>query len=438
MTATARLPQTPATSDRYRILCTTLIDGTGAAPVQDAEVVVNGQRIERVGPRRHDAALEGYRTVDLTGYTVLPGFIDTHVHFGVSIDTPPMQAQARFASEQAVITADVIRRTLAAGITTARDLGGIDAGFRNAIERGYLAGPRLHLALEMLSPTGGHGDFHFANGAPSGLGHRSGLSPIIDTDDDVRRVVRHLMRSGADVIKVCTTGGVTSPTDTPHDLGVPADHVRLIREETAKRQSQPVAAHAQGNAGIREAILGGAASIEHGYELDDATIELMLERDVTLVPTLSTALRLPDPASTPAYLYEKKVKWSEIARQNIGKAITAGVRIALGTDAGISPHARNLTELVHLVDLGATPMQAIQAGTVNAARLLRLDAHLGTIAEGKLADLVASPAKPLDDIGALAAPGAITAVVQGGIVRVDRDAKWGSAQALAAGGIREV
>lgn len=133
------------------------------------------------------------------------------------------------------------------------------------------------------------------------------MDPIIDTDDGVRRMVRLLVRGGADVIKVCTTGGVSSPTDTPDDIGVPEEHVRLIVTETAKRSHQPVAAHAQGAEGIKAAIRGGAASVEHGYGIDVEGIDLMLEYGTFLVPTLSSALRVPDPRDVPAYLYEKKV-----------------------------------------------------------------------------------------------------------------------------------
>jgi imidazolonepropionase-like amidohydrolase len=164
----------------------------------------------------------------------------------------------------------------------------------------------------------------------------------VDSDDEMRRAVRTLIRSEADVIKICTTGGVSSPSDTPHDLGVPEHQIRLIKNETARRSGQPVAAHAQGAAGILEALRGGVTSIEHGYEIDAEAIALLQEQDAFLVPTLSSALRVPDPAKVPAYLYEKKVLWSGIAREHLGAALKAGVKVAMGTDAGVCPHGENL------------------------------------------------------------------------------------------------
>ncbi|MFC0105827.1 amidohydrolase family protein [Kibdelosporangium aridum] len=194
----------------------------------------------------------------------------------------------------------------------------------------------------------------------------------------------------------------------------------LIRAELA-RHSRPrqIAAHAQGAAGILAAIRGGVDSVEHGYEIDDEGIELMLERGTFLVPTLSAALRVPDPAAVPPYLYEKKVRWSEIARENVSKAIQAGVKVALGTDAGVCPHGRNLLELAHMVELGMSPADAIVAGTARAAELLGLASELGTLEVGKVADFVAVPVDPLTDIATLADPGTIELVVKDGIIVKD-------------------
>lgn len=411
----ARLPATPGSTDSYRLVGATLIDGTGSAPLADAEVAIADGRISYAGPRRPDER-DGSRVLDVSGMTILPGFIDTHVHFAINFETPPAVATAEFPSEGVIRAVDNIERTIDAGITTARDLGGLDAGYRSAITAGRIRGPRLHLAVAVLSPTGGHADPHLPNGKKGFLDLATPIDPLVDSDDDVRRAVRGLLRAGADVIKVCTTGGVSSPTDAPDDLGIPEHQVRLIVEETARRQGQPVAAHAQGTAGIIEAVRGGVASVEHGYQIDERGIDLMLERGTFLVPTLSTALRIPDPAKVPDYLYQKKVRWSAIARENVARAFAAGVRVALGTDAAVCPHGTNLTELGRMVELGMSPMGAIVAGTSNAARLLRLDEHLGTLEAGKLADLVLTDADPLADIDALADPDRVRVVVQGGRV----------------------
>lgn len=408
----ARLPLTPSpTGAVLRLTGARLIDGTGAAPVDDAEVIIDGDRILYAGPRRDTDDHTEATTVDLKGKTLLPGFIDTHVHLSLSLETPPAQRAARFESEHVLAAAGIIHDTLMAGITTARDLGGLDAGYRRAIAGGTILGPRLHLAVAVLSPTGGHADTCMPNGASS-----MSLTALmtVDSDDEMRRAVRTLIRSEADVIKICTTGGVSSPSDTPHDLGVPEHQIRLIKNETARRSGQPVAAHAQGAAGILEALRGGVTSIEHGYEIDAEAIALLQEQDAFLVPTLSSALRVPDPAKVPAYLYEKKVLWSGIAREHLGAALKAGVKVAMGTDAGVCPHGENLKELAYMVELGLSPMDAIVAATKNAAELMRLDDHLGTLQAGKLADLVITEIDPLTDISLLSDPTNIGAIVQGG------------------------
>ncbi|HJF76085.1 MAG TPA: amidohydrolase family protein [Brevibacterium linens] len=421
--STAQLPSTIPGADHLLLRGATLIDGTGEAPVAAAEIEVRDGRVVYSGPAR-ETAPAGATLVDLSGKTILPGFIDAHVHFGMSIEDQPADA-GRFESERTFRAALNARKTLMAGVTTARDLGGLDRGYRDAIAAGLIQGPRTHLALVPLSPTGGHTDFTMPNGRAVPM--HMPVDPIIDTDDDVRRTIRLLVRSGADVIKVCTTGGVSSPSDTPDDIGVPEEHVRLIVAETAKRAGQPVAAHAQGAEGIKAAIRGGVRSVEHGYGIDDEGIDLMLEHGTFLVPTLSSALRVPDPAAVPGYLYEKKVKWSAIARERVAAALAAGVKVALGTDSGVCPHGENLREPVHAVELGLTPMQAIVAGTKNAAELLRLDSDLGTLEEGKLADFIVIDFDPLEDITPLATPDNVKVVVQGGAVVKDTAAWFDSA-----------
>jgi imidazolonepropionase-like amidohydrolase len=420
----ARLPQTPRSSvGRQRLVGGRLIDGTGSDPIADSEVVIDDGTITYAGSRRpSQEASDDAATVDLTGKTLLPGFIDCHVHLALNLEKPSAQATAQYATDRVLETAAILRDTLMAGITTARDLAGLDGGYRDAVATGTVLGPRMHLAIQALSPTGGHSDHHLPNGSSTGM-PSGAISPIIDTDDDVRRTVRLLVRSGADVIKVCTTGGVSSPSDTPHDLGVPEHHVRLIVEEMKRRQSQPVAAHAQGAAGILEAIRGGVSSVEHGYEIDDEGIKLMLENGTYLVPTLSSALRVPAPENVPRYLYEKKVQWSAIAREHVATALQAGVKVAMGTDSAVCPHGVNLTELGHMTELGLEPMEAIVAGTSAAATLLRLDEQLGTIQTGKLADLVVTDVDPLTNITAMADPQNIAAILQGG--RLVKDlANW--------------
>lgn len=427
----ARLPLVPAGDKTIWLTNARIIDGNGGDPVENGALRVENDRIAWVGtadevPQDAGAAV----VVDLGGATVMPGFFDCHVHFGVSIEDDMATSMARFPSERVFVALRNMHSTLMAGVTTARDLGGIDPGFSSGIASGTVLGPRSHYAVSVLSPTGGHADHHLPNGQFIPM-LETPVDPIIDTEDDVRRAVRLLMRTGADVIKVCTTGGVSSPSDTPDDVGVPAEHVSLIKHETAKRQNQPVAAHAQGAEGIKEGLRGGVTSIEHGYGIDDEGIRLMLENDTYLVPTLSSALRVPDPKLVPPFLYKKKVRWSSIARERVAEAIKAGVKVALGTDAGICPHGVNLVELGHMVELGLTPMQAIVAGTRTSAELLRLEEHLGTLEAGKLADIVITDTDPLTDIVALGTPDTIDTVIQGGRLVKDTKSRFPYAAATA-------
>lgn len=396
-----------------RFIRARMIDATGSAPVDDAVLVVDQQGlISYAGPADRAPRPAGEQVVDLAGRTLLPGFFDCHVHFSSPGVSALMQIGLR-GSLRAFQSAERMRATLQAGVTTARDLGGVDAGFREAVETGLIVGPRLHTAVRILSHTGGHGDLTLPSGIDlaDGLGD---LAEIADTVDEVRLSTRRVIRDGADVIKLCATGGVSSPTDQPDDEGLTQEEIAAVVDEARRHRGRPVAAHAQGTAGILNAVQGGVTSIEHGYAVDDECIDLMLERGTFLVPTLSSATRVPERGTVPEYLYQKKVRWSAIAQENIANALQRGVKVALGTDAGICPHGRNLEELVYLVKLGLTPMQAIQAGTRNAAELLGLSEDLGTLEPGNHADLVVCDGDPLAGIDVLADPANIVFVTQEG------------------------
>ena len=403
----------------YRDL--TLIDGTGGVPVTDAAVVVEGRTIVYAGPAAGaPASPPGERVVDLGGRVLLPGFFDTHVHLGMEDSRELLNNTLdRTRSLHAFETGDRMRRTLAAGVTSVRDLGGADAGFRLAQERGLVRGPRMSVALRLMSHTGGHADFTL----PSGVslqecgGHT--VAEIVDSVQEARVAARRLMRDGADVIKVCATGGVSSPSDTPDDEGLTVEEIAAIVEEAGRHGGRPVAAHAQGAAGIRNAVRGGAASIEHGYLVDDEGIDMMLERGTFLVPTLSTfdfedRLHLMTPKAV-----ETKRALADRTFERVSEAVRRGVRVALGTDAGISPHGSNLAELRHLVGVGLSPMAAIVAGTRDAAALVGAADTLGTVEAGKTADLVVCDGDPLVDIALLGDPERVVMVVQDGEVVKD-------------------
>ncbi|MDR6169936.1 amidohydrolase family protein [Curtobacterium sp. SORGH_AS_0776] len=416
----ARLPTTPHAPGVLRLVGATLVDGTGAPPRADAEVELRDGVVTYAGPRRPPAA--GIPVADLTGTWLLPGFVDTHVHLSM-VPTAPEEQRGRFPEEDVLEVAEVLRSTLDAGVTTARDLDGLTPGYRNAVARGTVTGPRLHLAIAMLSPTGGHADPVRPNGSLPAWAVRSGMPEpgVVDTDDDIVRTVRALLRTGADAIKVSTSGGVGSPTDDPDDVGITEEQVRLVVRLVRERGGRPVTAHALTDAAARAAVLGGASSIEHGYALSDETIALMVERGTVLVPTLSTLLRELDPATASEERLRHRAALHERGLDSVRRALAAGVPVALGTDAGVHPHGRNLAELARLVQVGLSPLAAVTAGTLQGARLLGLEARLGSVEPGKEGDLVVTRVDPLTDVGALADAASVRAVLQSGRVVKDLD-----------------
>jgi imidazolonepropionase-like amidohydrolase len=404
------------TNSRTTFINTTLIDGTGRPPVPDATVVVDGERIVYAGPAEQwSDGSEASRFIDVGGRTMLPGFFDCHVHLGFenaarlllnNLDVPRSLWVFEVAERAA--------RTLSAGVTSVRDLGGLDAGFRIAQETGLLRGPRLQVAVRIMSHTGGHADFRW----PTGVNlheHPGSVAEIVDSVQESIVGARRLMRDGADVIKLCATGGVSSPSDTPDDEGLTVEEIAAIVREADRHGGRAVAAHAQGSAGIRHAIAGGVSSIEHGYLVDDEGIDMMLERGTFLVPTLSTFVDYHERKHLlPIEAYDAKRAMEERAYERISAAVSRGVRVALGTDAAISVHGTNLTELRELVTVGMDPLAAIRAGTLDAATLLGVADELGSVEAGKLADLVVCDGDPIADVAVLADPANIVLVVQGG------------------------
>ncbi|MFB8120955.1 amidohydrolase family protein [Streptomyces sp. NPDC055962] len=406
-----------AAAASLRLTGARLIDGTGSEPVADAVIDVDERGvIVHAGPAATaPPAPARARTIDVAGRTVLPGFVDAHVHLGVDSARHMVRRFTEDPALEVFRAAGRLRVTLDAGVTTARDLGGLSAGYREAVAQGLTAGPRLHTAVRILSHTGGHADFH----TDCGFDTSAGMGEIADTPDEVRLSVRRLLRSGADVIKICATGGMSSPYDQPDDEGLTVEEIRAVVEEADRHGGRPVAAHAQGTAGILNAVRGGVTSVEHGYGMTTQARELAGEQGVFLVPTLSTVFDGIDKSTMEPFHYEKKLRWSDITRANIAAAIADGMKIAMGTDAAMVPHGRNLRELVHLTSLGMTPLQAITAGTLTASRLLGLDDRIGTLETGKEADLVVCDGDPLADVSVLADPSRIVLVAQRGAVRKD-------------------
>jgi imidazolonepropionase-like amidohydrolase len=374
-----------------------VFDGTGADPAS-ADVAVEDGRIVGLG-----TGLDGDAEVDVRDRTILPGLFDCHTHVCISSVDLWGAAQRPF-SMQFFDAARTLQATLAIGITTIRDAGGADLGIKHAVADGLIGGPRLQISITMLSQTGGHGDDWYPSGAevPFMGPHPGRPSGIVDGVDEVRRKVRELHRAGADVIKVATSGGVLSARDDPRHAHLrPAELEVLVEEATAAGMF--VMAHAQGADGIKNAVRAGIRSIDHGIYLDEEAIELMLARGTWFVPTLVAPQGVLDAVdagvSLPPAVVDKARMVIDIHRAAFRRAVEAGVRIAMGTDSGVTPHGRNLRELELMAAGGMTPGAVLEATTRSAAELMGLDDDLGTIEEGKLADLVVIGGDPYDFAG---------------------------------------
>lgn len=394
----------------------TLIDGTGAAPLADAAVLIEDGRIRWAGAASEAPDTDAER-VDLGGHTICPGFFDCHVHLSLpGGGATPLDRALRPPSYLYFQLLERLRTTLHNGVTTARDLMGIDAGVRDAVADGLIAGPRLLVAIDMMSQTCGHADFHL----PSGIDLTLMIGgSIVDTVDEARRRTRELVAAGADVIKVASSGGVSSPSDQPEWLGMRTELIAAVVQEAAAYGHRRVAAHAIGRAGIEAAIDAGVDSIEHGYQLDDALRRRMVDGGMFLVPTLLETMA--DVTASPAGM-AKSAHWHEVAHDAIAASVAAGVKIAVGTDAGLGPaHGTNLRELGLLVRFGGlSPLEAIVAGTRTSAELCGLEDDLGTVTADKLADIVVVHGDPLADIDALGEPDNILLVLKEGVPAVDR------------------
>ncbi len=371
-----------------------LFDGTGA-PLREADIVVEEGLIREVGP-----GLDGDAEIDVAGRAVLPGLFDCHVHVTVSHVDMWRHVQTPF-SLRFYEAARNLNATLRAGITSIRDASGADLGIKTAVQSGAIPGPRMQISIRMLSQTGGHGDGGMPNGdcfhlMPIYPGAPSG---IVDGPDEMRRRVRELVREGADVIKVATSGGVLSPRDNPRHAHFRAAELDVLVEE-ATAAGRFVMAHAQATDGIKNAIRAGIRSIEHGIYLDDEAIQLMLDRDTYMVPTLVAPEGILEAADkgvhfAPAVL-EKAKEVIDVHRESFRRAVSAGVRIAMGTDSGVTPHGRNLRELALMHQGGMAPEKVLVAASRTAAELLGVDDKLGTVEPGKRADLVIVDGDPFD------------------------------------------
>jgi imidazolonepropionase-like amidohydrolase len=414
----------------YSLLCNgTVIDGTGAKPMKHAGILLDGRYIRTVGPvdslTLPNTSIE---EIDAAGGYIMPGFIDAHVHIMVEgFNLPQIMATPFSLNFYKAITN--MRRTLEAGITSVRDAGGADLGVKQAVEQGLIEGPRLQISVAMLTTTGGHGDSWMPSGVNMELfpAYPGRPDAICDGVDEVRKKVREVLRAGADVVKIASTGGVLSPTDHPEFTQFSPEELAAIVQEAQFRRGVKVMAHAQGAEGIKNAVRAGVHSIEHGIYLDDEAIELMLQSDTYLVPTLLapvSVLQIAEATGTmPEYGVRKSKEVIDIHRESIQRAYKAGVKIAMGTDAGVMPHGTNLGELGLLCSVGLSPLKVISAATKTSAECLGWSDWLGTIEPNKIADIVVSKADPLTDIHVLENPDNIILVMKDGVIVKDLRSK---------------
>ncbi len=358
------------------------------------DVVVADGHIVAVGPGL--AALEEYASaeiVDCAGSTLLPGFFDAHVHL-ISSRFGNLASLARPYTAMFYESVANAAATVATGITTVRDAAGVDLGMKTAVAEGLVPGPRMRIAVSMMSQTGGHGDSLMASGlrAPTlNLAIPGRPLGVADGVEEVRKTVRTILQAGADHIKISATGGVLSPTDDPRHPQFTEPEIRVIVEE-AERQGKYVLAHAMAASGIMAALRAGVRSIEHGVYLDSECIEFMIANNRYLVPTLIAPVEVLRMAENgmplPQNIKDKAARVAEDHRKNVAIAVAAGVKVAMGTDSGVGDHGHNLDELVLLADVGMSTTAVLAATTSVAAELMDLGDQLGRITDGYIADLV--------------------------------------------------
>ncbi|SHG67699.1 metal-dependent hydrolase family protein [Flagellimonas flava] len=390
--------------DSY-LQCGSIVDVNSGKVLSEKTIVVSGKSIK--------AIQNGYQSgnnqdvvIDLKDKTVLPGFIDMHVHIETQFN--PQTYVQRFTlneADVAFIASQHAKNTLMAGFTTVRDLGGsgVNIALKKAIARGTVKGPRIFTAGKSIGTTGGHADP--TNGMKKALmGDPGPKEGVVNSPEDARKAVRQRYKDGADVIKITATGGVLSVAKSGQNPQFTIEEIKAITD-TAKDYGMLTAAHAHGDEGMQRAVKGGIKTIEHGTLMSDATMDLMVQYNSFLVPTITAGKQVTEKAKVEGFfppVVAKKA--SEIGPKIQGmfqRAYKKGVPIAFGTDAGVFPHGENAREFVYMVEAGMPVMEAIKSATVTNAELLGMADNLGQLKEGFLADIVAVNQNPKEDVETL-------------------------------------
>ena len=394
-----------------------VIDGRGEDPIRDGIVVTKGSIIQEVGKKSKVQIPKDCEVFDISGKTLMPGMIDCHCHLVVTASV----GERLFTPKSLAIlrAAEMAKRALQAGFTTLRDAGGLpDVGLRQAVTMGLIEGPRLILAGP-IAQTGGHFDEYFPSGVELdylGFGKCDGIS-------EVQKGARDVLRRGFDFIKVCTTGGIDSPADSPEYTEWSMEELKAIVYEASAR-GKFVMAHAEGTTGIKNAIRAGIWSVEHGSMLDEEAVQMFLDSGTYLVPTLSVFMEISQRGkefglSEVSLAKAKRIEDFHV--KSFKMAIESGVKIATGSDAFVEQmHGKNAGELELMVRYGYTPMQAILAATKSGSEVCRVDDIVGTLEPGKIADILVIDGNPLDDISVLKDKNRILVVMKDGTCHLNK------------------
>lgn len=387
------------------IHCGQVFDSASGKIKKELTLIIEGNKIDQV-VKGYAQPVQGATVIDLKSKTVYPGFIDMHVH--IESESNPSKYLDKYRLNEADIAFDAAvfaRRTLMAGFTTVRDLGGtgVNIALRNAIESGKLKGPRVFTAGKTLSSTGGHGDPTNGNKAVI-QGDPGPKEGVVNSPADARKAVRQRYKNGADWIKITATGGVLSVAKSGENPQFTAAEIMAITS-TAKDYGMQVAAHAHGDEGMFRAVQNGVKTIEHGTLISKRTMQLMKDKNAYLVPTISAGKFVAEKAKIPGYfppvIVPKAIKIGAQIQQTFANAYAMGVPIAFGTDSGVSYHGDNAKEFGFMVEVGMPAHEAIQAATIVNAKVLERENELGQIAPGFFADIVASEANALNDVHTL-------------------------------------